>query len=274
MKRIVKFLLRSLAVLIVLLLLTSPLWIKKVPIENVRFLIGYIDAVDKYLCEYTIPASGQSMDPIIPIGSPITLDQCFTQEEVGVGTVVLFKEGTDIRLGIVRLILPLEPKVYKISNEINYGQLKDKILSDIVAINNEVDTSQTKYVETNSVDAYLLDPSTIFEYFYLTAVPIGVGIENAEILPTTVFDSKKDKFCTVIKPLQSASNISTDIMNLDTMEVTTLTSNSILLFKATPNIGCREFGTNLGQVDLRAGRYTVRLSKDYQVLVSIEFQVY
>jgi len=273
MSKVTKIIVRNVIIIVVLLLLASPLWIKLLPITALTPILGHIEAVDNYLCTYTIRASGESMDPIIPVGTGIDLDKCFSEDDIHTGTIVLFSDGSDLRLGIVRYILELTPKVYKISNEINPDQFKDKVLSDISAISNGVDTSATKFVAALNAEDFYLDHRDYYEYFFIASIPRDEGIDSTTPVETTTFSYTNDQFCTLVKPYTTLSNFSVEIVNNTTNEVTPFFIDAILEPQDTANIECRQLGSNEGQLNISPGYYYVRVSKDHQTLEAIDFVV-
>lgn len=271
--KIIKILFKYLLITFVVLVISSPVWINKVPLHHLFFLVGKSQVADKYLCKYPIQVKGDSMSPVITQGSSIELDRCFDESDLSEGMVVLFGKDSEYHLGIIRHILALDPIIYKISNERPNERLQDIVKEEIIAIDQDIDTSNSSYQLKDSLESLILDPNEYLVDFYLGKIPKGYGEEMAEVEKTTTFLKDKDKFCMVVIPKKELAFVETDIIDAKTKE--TLTSHKNIVFKVQPkpNTNCSDFGTGQGMFDLSPGNYHYRFILNHQVLADIPFRV-
>lgn len=228
---------------------------------------------DKYLCNYTVQISGQSMSPLLATGSSVNLDRCFSEGELKEGTVVLFEDGSSARMGIIRHILSLENRIYKISDEKSPTLYHDKVLEEIVAISNDIETSQTVYVPKENEDEFILSADKYLSEFFLAKIPKGLGLENSEIEKTQTFNLKEDKFCYGIKPKVDMYGVSIEILNKETGSKSIRGENIVFNPSPTVNINCKEFGDDTGMLDIKPGKYQFRLLLNHQIIERIDFEV-
>ncbi len=268
-KKTAKYLLIS----IVLLVLVAPYWIKLVPTQYFSSLLGKTKLVDKYLCNYSTKVSGESMNQIIPPGTSIDLTRCFDVQNLTEGTVVLYQDNSNLRLGIIRHILPLAPIVYKISDEKAPEVLHDIIKSEIVAITHDIDVSGSQYKAKQDIESFILKSGEYLTELYLAKISKGAGIETSTLEKTTIFSLEKDKFCVVIIPKVNLTNVGIVILNTETQDVI-LSENGIVFNTSTkPNINCIDFGSGQGLLSLKKGNYQYRFLLNHQILQDIQFKV-
>jgi hypothetical protein len=270
---ILKRLLRAFLILCFILLISSPFWIKSVSLHVPQFLIGKLKLADKYLCTYTAQISGQSMSPLLATGSSLSLDRCFNENDLREGTVVLFEDGSSARVGIIRHILSLENRIYKISDEKAPTLYHDKVLEEIVAISNDIETSQSVYVSEGDEDKFILSADEYLSELYLAKIPKGSGLENSEIEKTQTFNLKEDKFCYGIKPKVDMYGVSIEILNIETGSTIIKGENIVFNPSSSVNINCQEFGDDMGMFDIKAGKYQFRLLLNHQIIERIDFEI-
>ncbi len=270
---IIKKLLRTILILCFISLVSFPFWIKFVPLRFPQSLSEKFGFADKYLCSYSVQISGQSMSPLLATGSSLSLDRCFSENDLREGTVVLFEEGSSVRMGIIRHILSLENTIYKISDEKTPTLYHDKLFEEIVAISNDVETTQSVYVLEGDEDNFILSADKYLSEFFLAKIPKGLGLENSEIEKTQVFNLNEDKFCYGIKPKVDMYGVSIEILNKETGNKSQTGENIVFNSSSTVNINCKEFGDDTGMLDIKPGKYQYRLLLNHQVLERIDFEV-
>lgn len=270
--KIVKKLSKYLLISTLILILTSPLWIRFVPTKYTPFLTGKLAVVDNYICTFSTKVGGESMNPLIEPGSSLELNRCFKEDDLTEGVVVLFNEDSGLRLGIVRHILPLEPIVYKISDEKAPERLHGVIKEEITAIA-KIDTSKSKYQDMGETESFILDSSEFLTDFYLAKIPKGTGIETSSLEKTTSFSREEDKFCFVIVPKKNLMGVELEVSNTKTNEKVSLGKSIIFNASSKPNINCTDFGSSQGMLNLAQGTYQYRFLMKHQVLADIQFEV-
>lgn len=253
--------------------MASPLWFKLLPNHLVSPLTGKSALTDKYLCSYPLHISGQSMNPLVTPGTDITLNRCFNQTDLAVGTIVLFNQGQTPHLGIIRHILPLEPLVYKISDEKAPQLLHDCIYEDIIAITNQINTDNSTYRPSQDTQSFIIDSKEFVSDIYLAKMPKGTGIEMSTPQKTTTFSTVEDKFCSVVYPKKKLSNIDTQIIDSSTQQIISQSSGLIFDLNLIPNINCLEFGNSKYDLNLKPGSYQWRFYLNHQILADIHFKV-
>lgn len=271
--RIIKRILKYLLIVLIVSIVFFPLWIGKVPLEYLSFLIGKNSIADKYICKYSIQVSGDSMTPIISKGISIELNRCFEESDLAEGMVVLFGKESDYHLGIIRHILPLNPVIYKISNERPNERLQDIVKEEIVAISKDVDTGNSTYKPPQDLDSLVINPDEYVSELYLGKIPRGYGVEMAEIEKTNIFMQDKDKFCMVVVPKKELAFVETEIIDTQTKEAVWSNKGIVFGIKPNPNINCQDFGVGQGMLDLDKGNYRYRLLLNHQALGDIMFTV-
>jgi hypothetical protein len=271
--KVVGKLLKYLVFVFLILLFSFPLWIGQVPLGKLSSLIGKTQLLDKYICNYSIKVAGDSMAPVISSGTNLVLNRCFREEDLSAGTVVLFGKNEDYHLGIIRHILPLDPVIYKISNERPNERLQDMVLAEIVAINKEIDTSKSVYKGPQDLDSLILDKDEYVHELYLGKIPRGYGEEMAEVKKTDTFLKDKDKFCMVVVPKKELAFVDIEIINSQTKEAVNLGKQIVFNVRAKPNINCDDFGEEPGMLNLAAGEYRYRFLLNHQALADIVFNV-
>lgn len=268
-KKIIKFLL----IILIILVFISPLWIKLIPFEYLLPLTGKIAKVDEYVCKYKVNVSGDSMNPFISPGSSIELNRCFDEEELTLGTVVLFDDNSNLRLGIIRYVLSLDPKIYKISNERPNERLKDTIFEEIIAINKDIDTGNSSYQLVEDLDSFIINPDEYVSELYLGKIPKGYGVEMAEVEKTDVFFKDSDKFCMVVIPKKELAFVNIEIIDINTKKAVISHKDIVFNVKPKPNTNCQDFGSSQGMLNLKEGSYRYRVLLNHQVLKDIQFTV-
>jgi len=271
--KILLSLLKSLLFIFLILLLASPLWFRLIPNHLISPLTGKSALTDKYICSYPLHISGQSMDPLVAPGTDITLDRCFKDSDLKIGTIVLFNQGQTPHLGIVRHILPLEPIVYKISDEKAPQLLHDVIVGDIIAITNQINTDNSIYRSEKDIQSFIIDSNDFISDIYLAKIPKGTGIEMSTPQKTTTFLTAEDKFCYVVYPKKKLSNIDTQIIDSSTQKIITQSNGLVFDLNLIPNINCDDFGDGKYDLNLKLGSYQWRFYLNHQVLADIHFKV-
>lgn len=270
---IIKKLFKYLFIIVVLLILSFPFWISKVPLQHLSFLVGKSQIADNYLCKYPIQVSGDSMSPVISQGSSIELNRCFDENDLSEGMVVLFGKDSEYHLGIIRHILPLDPIIYKISSERANERLQDIIKEEIVAISKDIDTSNSSYQLEESLESLILDPKEYVSDLYLGKIPRGYGEEMAEVEGTSTFSKDKDKFCMVVMPKKELAFVDIEIINTQNKETVVSNKNIVFNVQPKPNINCQDFGNEQGMLSLSPGSYRYRFLLNHQALADIPFTV-
>lgn len=272
-KKLAKYLLAIILVNVLILIFSFPVWIKAIPNKYISLLTGKVAVVDNLVCTFSTQISGESMNPLIAPGGSLELNRCFEEEDLAEGTIVLFKDDSDSRFGIIRHVLPLDQVVYKVSDEKAPELLRDVIKEEIIAINKSVDVSKSKYQAEQKTESFILDSSEFLIDFYLAKIPKGTGIETASLEKTTSFSREEDKFCFVIVPKKNLIGVELEISNTKTGEKVSLGKDIIFTAGSKPNINCLDFGSSQGMLNLDPGAYQYRFLMNHQTLADIQFEV-
>lgn len=256
------------------MLITSPLWLRLIPAKYSSTLVGKSTTIDKYLCNFSTRVHGESMSPVVSPGTSILLSRCFEKEDLTESSVVLFNDGSNARLGIIRHILPTNPIVYKVSDEKAPKLFHDVVESEIVGVTHNVDISSSTYKpEKRELESFILKSDKYLSELYLAKIPKGIGIEASTLEKTMVFSTDKDKFCSVIVPKTSLTAVTLEVSDLQTQNTKSLGDNAVFNVSTKPNINCMEFGSGPGMLDLKQGKYSYRFLLNHQVLEEIQFEV-
>lgn len=270
---ILRKLLKHLLLSVILLALTSSLWLKIVPQEYLSPFIGKSPIVDKLVCDFSTKVIGESMNPIIPPGTSVGLTRCFTEKDLTQNTLVLFLDNSNMRFGIIRHILPLDPVVYKISDEKAPELLHDIVKEEIVGITRGIDISKTKYEVKQETKSFILAPNDFLTDFYLAKIPKGMGVEATTAEKASAFNRQQDKFCFVVLPKRNLTAVDSEIVNEVTQNTIPLGKDMVFNASQKPNINCVEFGSGRGALNLKPGNYKYRLLMNHQALEDIPFTV-
>lgn len=271
--RVVKKPTKYLLILLFLLILTPPFLLKLVPSKYFSALVGKSSLTDKIFCNFSTKVSGQSMNPVVAPGTSISLSRCFEKEDLVEGTLVLFNEDSGLRFGIIRHVVPLDPIVYKVSDEKAPGLLHDVVKEEIVGITKDIDINLSGYQPIKEAESFILDSSEFLTDFYLARIPKGAGIETASLEKTTSFSRKEDKFCFVIIPKKNLMGVELEISNIKTGEKVSLGKGIVFSAASKPNINCSDFGSSRGMLNLDPGTYQYRFLMNHQMLADIQFEV-
>lgn len=271
--KIIKKLIRYLLIALLILILASPLWFKAVPAKYISFLTGRSAVVDSVVCNFSTRVGGESMNPLVSPGTLLEMNRCFEKEDLTEGTVILFNDDSSLRLGIIRHVLPLDPVVYKVSDEKAAERLHDVTKEEITAITKSVDTGKSGYQPKQETESFILDSSEFLTDFYLAKIPRGAGIENSTVEKATSFSLNEDKFCSVIVPRKNLTAVSTEIINIRAQKTIPLGRSIIFNASSKPNINCMDFGSGQGMLNLDPGIYRYRFLMNHQVLEDIQFEV-
>jgi len=271
--RIINIIVKNLLILILILLILSPLWIKLVPAKYISVLTGKSQLADKYLCNYSTKVGGESMNPLIAPGSSIAVNRCFEEKDLTEGTVILFNDGANLRFGVIRHILSLDPVVYKVSDEKAPELFHDVVKEEIAGVNKSIDSSGTKYKVKEEAGSFILNANEFFTDLYLAKIPRGMGIEISTVEKTTSFFRQEDKFCSVIIPKKKLTAVDTEIINAETQNKISLGNNIVFNIESKPNTNCMEFGSGPGMLNLDLGTYRYRFLVNHQALADIQFEV-
>lgn len=270
---IFKKLIRYIAITLIVLIALSPLWLRVVPTKYISPLTGKLGIVDTVVCNFSTKVSGESMIPLINPGSSVTITRCFESSDLTEGTVVLFNDGSNLRIGIIRHVLKLDPIVYKVSDEKSPELFHDIIKEEIEGITKSIDVSKTKYKPKQEEESFIINPNEFLIDLYLAKIPKGMGIEVGIIEKTNSFSRQKDKFCYVVIPKVNLVSVGLQIKNTKTQNITALGDNIVFNTSPSPNVNCQEFGSEQGMLNLDPGSYHFRFLKNHQVLADIEFEV-
>jgi len=270
---IIKKLVQNLLVLIGIVIISCPLWIKSVPPKYFSALTGKSSIIDKYVCDFSAEVVGESMSPVITPKTRISLSRCFEETDLTEGTVVLFDDGSYLRYGIIRHVIPLTPIVYKVSDEKAPELFHDVTKKEIAGMTKSIDISQSKYQAKQEVESFILDPSEFLTDLYLGKIPKGMGIEMTTVEKTTSFSRRQDKFCSVIVPKEDLLDVSTEFIDAKTEEILISKKNIVFNVRPEPNINCKDFGSFQGMLNLDPGTYRYRFLLNHQVLADIKFEV-
>jgi len=268
-KKITKYLFIS----IVILVLVSPYWMKFVPTKYFAGLLGKTQLVDKYLCNYSIKVGGQSMNPLIPAGTSVNLTRCFEEQNLIVGAVVLYQDNSNLRFSIIRHVLPTNPIVYKISDEKAPELLHDIVQSEIRGITHDIDVGKSSYKGGQDAESFILKSDEYLTELYLAKIPKGAGIETSTLEKVTTFSLVKDKFCSMIVPKINLTGVEIEVLDAKTQNTISLGKNIVFNTNAKPNINCMDFGSGLGMLNLKPGKYYYRFFLNHQILKNIQFEV-
>jgi hypothetical protein len=271
--KLIKIIFKNLFILLIILIFTTPLWLNKIPLKYFSNFIKKVPLVDKYACQINVQVSGDAMSPLISQGANITLNRCFSTNNLSIGTVILYDKNSESHLSVIRHILNLNPIVYKISNEQLNQRLQDIIFENIVAISNDFDINNSSYQPKGNSDSFLINPKEYISELYLGKIPRGVGIEIAKVEKTDTFSKNRDKFCLVISPKKELNSVNTEIIDTNTQKIVKSSQNFIINNKPNPNINCQDFGPNIDNLNLDIGSYRYRFLLNYQVLADIPFSV-
>lgn len=264
---------KHLTFLLVFFLLFLLVWLKLTPSKNLSNLLGKSQLVDKYLCTYSTKVGGQSMNPLIPPGTSVSLTRCFEDQDLTEGVIVLYQDDSNLRFGIIRHILALTPVVYKISDEKAPELFHDIVKNEIAGINQEIDVSGSKYSAKQDAETFILKSDQYLTDLYLAKIPKGAGIESATLEKASSFSLKKDKFCAVIVPKVNLIAVAIEILDTTTENRTSLGNSIVLNASAEPNVNCIDFGSGPGMLDLKKGSYLYQFNLNRQILESIQFEV-
>lgn len=271
--KIIKKLAKYLILTLVILIIASPLWLRVVPTKYITLITGKVGFIDRVVCNFSTKVSGQSMNPLIAPGSSVEINRCFEDGDLTEGTAILFNDGSNLRIGIIRHILPFNPVVYKVSDEKAPELFHDVIAEEITGVAEGVDTSKSKYEAKQGVNAFVLEANDYLADFYLAKIPRGSGVEASTSQKTTSFSKEEDKFCFVVIPKKSLTNVSLEVVNTGTQKTTVLGSGIVFDVRQTPNINCQDFGSGQGMFNLDFGTYRYRLLVNHQALADIQFEV-
>lgn len=269
--RIIGKLLKYLLLSVILLALTSSLWLKIVPQKYLSPFAGKSPLVDKLVCDFSTKVSGESIIPIIAPGTSVDLTRCFKENDLTQNTLVLYFDNSNLRFGIIRHILTLNPVVYKVSDEKAPELLHDIIKEEIAGITHNVDVSKTKYQAKKETESFILSSDDFLSDFYLAKIPKGMGLETATVEKTSTFNSQQDKFCFVILPKKNLIGVDGEIVNSETQSTITLGKDMVFNTNLKPNINCMDFGSGQGMLNLEKGNNRYRLLMNHQVLKDIPF---
>ncbi|MCL5090663.1 MAG: hypothetical protein M1514_01495 [Patescibacteria group bacterium] len=271
--RIIKKLTKYLLITLLILIFASPLWIKIIPTKHISFLTGKLPVVDSVVCNFSTKVSGESMGSLIPSGSSIVINRCFEDEDLKEGTVVLFNDNANLRFGVVRHVLPLDPVVYKVSDEKAPELLLDVIKEEITGITKSIDMSKSKYQAKRKTESFILNANEFLTDLYLAKIPHGMGIEVSTVEKTTSFSRQEDKFCSVIVPKKNLTAVATEITDIKTQKIISQGNNIVFNVSSKPNINCKDFGSSQGMLNLDPGSYRYKFLINHQVLANIQFEV-
>ncbi len=271
--RIIREFLKYFLLLVILLILTSSLWLKIISQKYLSPFLGKSKIIDKWVCNFSTKVSGESMSPVVLPGTSVTLTRCFTERDLTLNTVVLYYDDSIPRLGIIRHILPLDPVVYKISAEKSPELLQDVIGQEIIGISHNIDVSQSKYQSQEDIQSFILAPNDFLADLYLAKIPKGTGLEKATVEKTNTFTREQDKFCSAILLRKNLTAVDIEIINEDTKDTILLANNIVFNISEKPNINCQDFGPDQGMLNLDKGKYTFRFLMNHQVLENISFTV-
>lgn len=271
--KIISKLFKYLLITIIVLVLFSPLWISKIPVRYLSFFIGKTPVLDQYLCQYSLKVGSDSMMPFLSPGSLVNLNKCFEESDLLEGNIVLFNKNSELHLAVIRHILPLDPVIYKVSNERPNERLQDIILDEIIAINQDIDTSSSNYQSNQEIDSFILDPEECVSALYLGKIPKGYGVEMAEVEKTTSFSKSTDKFCMVVFPKKELAFVEIEIIDNQSKKI--IISDKGIVFSPSDkeNINCQDFGSEPGMLNLNSGNYRYRFLLNHQALADIDFTV-
>jgi signal peptidase I len=124
-KNIIIYTFLGLVVLIILLY-------KFLPAETIINLAGKDNAVSNTLCTLPVKVLGDSMDPILKNGEKANFNKCFEVGEISKNTILMFKEGTNNRLAVVKQMEGEKLKLF----QPNRGDqvIAEILIEDVVAI--------------------------------------------------------------------------------------------------------------------------------------------
>lgn len=125
------------SVVIIVLIVIAVVWVKFVPFNDLGFVSDSDSPIAEIACSFPVKVSGDSMSPLLEDGKTVVFDKCFDEEDLEVGVVITYVDGTVQRIGIIRNV---EGEVYKVSNETKQENIRDVRFDDISAIY-DVETS-------------------------------------------------------------------------------------------------------------------------------------
>ena len=272
-RKLTKYLLVAILVNVLILVFSLPLWIKAIPNKYISPLTGKVAVVDNLVCTFSTQVGGESMSPLIAPGSLLKLNRCFKESDLTEGTIVLFNDNSNLRFGVIRHLLPLNPVVYKVSDEKTPELLRDVIKEEITAINKDVDVSKSRYQTKQGAESFILNADEYLSDLYLAKIPKGAGIETATLEKTTSFSRQEDKFCFAVVPKENLRAVDIEITEAKTQKITSLGNGIIFGASSNPNINCLDFGSSQGMLNLGPGRYQYQFLMNHQALAEIQFEV-
>ena len=229
--------------------------------------------VDKFVCEFTSEVRGNSMSPLITTGSLLKFNRCFDESDLTEGTMVVIEDNSNSRFGIIRHLLPLDPTVYKVSDEKAPQLLHDVTKEEIIAVNKNLDTSTSVYQPGQENESFILNANDFLSDFYLAKIPRGMGIETSTVKKTILFSRQNDKFCFVIVPHKKLTSVGIEIIDTKAQRTVFQAKNIVFDTNPIPNINCQEFGSGQGMLNLDPGIYRYRFLVSHQALTDIQFEV-
>ncbi len=271
--KVVKKLAGYLLITLLILISSLSLWIKVIPTKYIQLVTGKLAVVDKAVCTFSAKVNGEAMGSLITLGSSVALNRCFKDEDLTEGTVALFNDGANLRFGIIRHILSLDPVVYKISDEKAPKLFHDVVKEDISGITKSIDVSKSKYQVEQETEAFILDADEFLTDLYLAKIPRGMGIEASTIEKTTSFTRQKDKFCSVLIPKKKLTAVDIEIIEVKTQKIISQGKDIVFDVGLKPNINCADFGSGQGMLNLEPGTYRYRFLMKHQVLADISFEI-
>ena len=235
---------------------------------------GKLAVIDQYVCGFSTKVSGESMNPLVAPGSLIELNRCFKKEDLTEGVIVLFSDNSNLRLGVIRHVIPLDPVVYKISDEKAPELFHDIVAEEIVAMTKNIDTSKSKYQVRQGKESFILNSDEFLRDIYLGRIAKGMGIEMSTVEKITTFFRQEDKFCAVVVPKKNLTAVDIEISDTKTLETISLGRSIVYDSSSKPtNINCMDFGSNQGMLNLDPGTYQYKFIMNNQVLANIQFEV-
>lgn len=103
------------------------------PSKTIKSIVGSDNAISEVACSYPVKVSGNSMQDYFKEGELASFDKCFENSELVTGTIVVFKDRDNNRIGIIQEIVDGTLKV-KQSNRDAVFTIDEK---DIIAVFNK-----------------------------------------------------------------------------------------------------------------------------------------
>ncbi|MFH1536991.1 MAG: hypothetical protein ABID45_03325 [Patescibacteria group bacterium] len=116
---------------IFLLILGAVLWVFMMPADKMTFIKNKDSALGKVACVYPAVPKGDSMNPVLSGGRPYFFQKCFSELDLAIDTIVVYKKNSNKRIAVIRGI---QNGSYQVSQEQNKDNLITINFNEIIGI--------------------------------------------------------------------------------------------------------------------------------------------